>query len=161
MDLQVSITPSQGGHRDLRLEIPSLGVDVCADTYYFAVALENLHETIDEADVRRGIVGLLDYWLKMISTCGSDEVIYLPFDFSDQYTGRLQVTGVGENFCLSYGYSLIEGWRVNPLEPGNYCRQVSDFKAGKGCTLELARQELSDAVESAIAVVETRGTPLQ
>jgi hypothetical protein len=55
---------------------------------------------------------------------------YLPFDFSEQYTGCLKVVKVhNSSYRISYGYSLlVEGWNVDPLDPDDYTERVTDFQ---------------------------------
>ena len=161
MELHVSTNPGHGGHSDLFLKIPLLGVDVSADTYYFVLAIEDRQDLVNAQDVRRGIVGLLQYWQEQTSACGDRRTIYLPFDFSDQYTGCLQVVANGLNVQLCYGFSLIEGWRVNPLNPAMYCHEVTDFKAHNSGMIELPRQQFIDALCLAIAEVERAGVSIQ
>lgn len=155
MEIHVETRPGAGGHRDLFLAIPQLGLVTCADTYYFALALEERHVKVHEVAVRQAVSALLSYWIDWVLSCADGDTIHLPFDFSDQYTGCLQVKAEGSNVWLSYGYSLIEGWRVDPLEPGTYFQQVEDFKADPDQNLKISRIEFLDAVRGAFLKIDS------
>ncbi|MCD9147803.1 hypothetical protein [Pseudophaeobacter flagellatus] len=155
MDLSVEVRLGQGGHKDLFLKIPLLGVSVCADTYYFVLALEERQIRVDEVAIRQAVVSLLQYWIDRASNLKDLETIHLPFDFSDQYTGCLQVTAEGSSFHLSYGFSLIEGWRVNPLSPGHYSHQVGDFRQQENCEHRIPRSDFIGTLNRSIADLES------
>lgn len=159
MKLDVRVNPGAGGHSDLFLSIPLLGLEVCADTYYFVVAMEEQEIKVDEGVVRQSVVALLKYWIEKVSACDEGAVIHLPFDFSDQYTGCLQVTSKGSNLLLSYGFSLTEGWRVDPLNPSLDFQSVCDFEARPSREIEVPVVEFLDAVSVTAAEIERSGQP--
>ena len=99
MDLRVGINLGTGGHRDLFLTIPALGVDVVADTYYFVLALQHSGVAVDAATVCQSIRNLLDQWCQAVSGCDGQSGVYLPFDFSDQSTGCLAVAKATTSAC--------------------------------------------------------------
>ncbi|QPH55198.1 hypothetical protein [Pontivivens ytuae] len=161
MEFIVRVSLGRGGHQDLLLTIPQLDVEVLADTYYFALAIEKRGVALNERAVRKGVVALLNYWIAKVSSCEDGEVIYLPFDFSDQYTGCFQVTGMGSNLRLSYGFSLLEGYRVNPLDPGDYYKKVRDFKTTSDRYIDLSHEEFLGALRVAVAKIEAEDSIIQ
>jgi hypothetical protein len=154
MDLLVSTNLGSGGHEDLFLTIPLIGLKVSADTYYFALALEEVDVRIDENEVKRGVLSLLTYWADKALACGNDEVIHLPFDFSDQYIGCIQLVTNDARFRLSYGFTHTPGYSVNPLELGDFCQQVSDFQKTSKNPCEVSRQDFQLAIDDAIVQIE-------
>jgi hypothetical protein len=120
------IDNGQGGHKDLLFCIPDLIDDKVFDTYYFYLAVEPV-ETID--DIKKAVSRLLQFWHNKVSESKNGETIFLPIDFSDEYTGYLKVCHQDDQLVLTYGFSRREGFTVNPLNPEDYYKQITDFEA--------------------------------
>ena len=120
------IDNDKGGHDDLLFSIPDLIGDREFDTYYFCIAVETA-ETID--DIKNAVSQLLQFWIDKVSESKNGETIFLPIDFSDQYTGCLKVNKNDGQLMLTYGFSRREGYAVDPLNPENYYKEISDFEA--------------------------------
>ena len=113
IDIEV-IPNDEGGHRDLAFEIPGLIDDELFDTYYFILAIEPVNSF---QEVKNAVSSLLGKWLEKVHPLKQEHTVYLPIDFSDQYTGCLKVQHQGK-LKLTYGYSLREGHSTNPLKIG-------------------------------------------
>jgi len=120
------IDNDKGGHYDLLFSIPELIGDREFDTYYFYLAVEPT-ETID--DIKNAVSCLIQFWLDKILESKNGETIFLPIDFSDQYTGCLKVQNKNDQLVLTYGFSMLEGYTVDPLNPENYYKDITDFEA--------------------------------
>jgi hypothetical protein len=72
---------------------------------------------------------LLQFWKDKILESKHDHTIYLPIDFSDQYTGCLQIHKNYKNLTLGYRSSKRTGWAVDPLNPDDYYQSINDFQA--------------------------------
>ncbi len=120
------IDNDKGGHNDLLFSIPDLIGDKEFDTYYFFLTIEPV-ETID--DIKNAVSQLIQFWYNKVSESKKGETIFLPIDFSDQYTGCLKVQNQGEQLVLTYGFSRREGYTVDPLNPENYYKEITDFEA--------------------------------
>ena len=120
------IDNGRGGHKDLLFSMPDLIGDKEFDTYYFGTAVGPT-ETIDP--IKNAVSQLIQFWLDKVSKIKIGETIFLPIDFSDQYTGCLKVQKQGTQFVLTYGFSGKEGYAVDPLNPENYYQQINDFEA--------------------------------
>lgn len=116
----------RGGHNDLLFSIPDLIGDKEFDTYYFCLAVEPV-ETID--DIKNAVSQLIQFWYNKVLESKNGETIFLPIDFCDQYTGCLKVQNQGGKLVLTYGFSRREGYAVNPLNPENYHKEITDFEA--------------------------------
>lgn len=130
-EILINYSDNGTGHEDLILEINQINLRVVADTYYFRIIDDFEPSTDDDSRIKHAVAALLGYWMKKLAALNISEYCYLPFDFSDQYTGCLKVVKVQENaFRISYGYSLlVEGWNVDPLDPDDYTERVTDFQA--------------------------------
>ena len=120
------IENDRGGHDDLLLAIPELLGSKTFDTYYFCLAIEPKATT---DDIRNAVAQLLQFWLDKIEEMKNEEIVYLPIDFSDQYTGCLKVLKKATQLILNYGFSRREGWAVNPLNPNNFYKEINDFQS--------------------------------
>ena len=114
------------GHKDLLFSIPDLIGKKEFDTYYFYLAIEPV-KTID--DIKKAVSQLINFWLIKVIECKNGETIFLPIDFSDQYTGCLKVVNLNNLLVLTYGFSRREGYSVSPLNPENYYKEIYDFEA--------------------------------
>ncbi|WMS44649.1 hypothetical protein RDV64_09810 [Acuticoccus sp. MNP-M23] len=154
MDLTVAIDPGSGGHDDLIMTIPLLGLEICADTYYFAIALEDAGSEFDQSDVKKGVASLLRRWSEASKACICGETVHLPFDFSDKHVGCIQLIRRDSVFFISYGYCDLPGYSVNPLKLGSFCREVSDFKMTTKTAIDVPCQSFLLAMDFAIASIE-------
>lgn len=120
------IDNDKGGHNDLLFSIPDLIGDKEFDTYYFCLAVEPV-ETID--DIKNAVSQLIQFWHNKVSESKNGETIFLQIDFSDQYTGCLKVQNQDGQLVLTFGFSRREGYAVDPLNPENYYKEITDFEA--------------------------------
>ncbi|MCH8318441.1 MAG: hypothetical protein IIA88_08065 [Bacteroidetes bacterium] len=120
------IENDKGGHEDLIFEIPRLVNESTFDTYYFALAIEPKNGL---SEIKNAVAGLLKSWKSVLTKIQNGETVHLPIEFSDEYTGCVQVKSSSENFQLNYGYSRREGWSVDPINPINYFNSITDFKS--------------------------------
>ena len=141
------IDNNQGGHKDLQFAIVGLLEDREFDSYYLSIAIEP-NDTLQ--DIRKALATLFSYWLTETKKSIDGETIYLPIDFSDQYTGCLRVVSFGSILKLTYGYSKREGFSVNPLDPGDYCKSVTDFEDTINKTIDVPKSEFLISLKEVI-----------
>ena len=121
-------------HKDLHLEIQSIGLKVVADTYYFILD-DNINEN-----------RIADFFKNLSNTIEKleeGETCYLPFDFSDQYIGCLQVHSDDETVFVNYGFTTkYSGTNIQPSDIAEFVvdsalefRQTSE-------TITTSKQEL-------------------
>ena len=148
------IDNDKGGHKDLLFEIPGLVSLQEFDLYYFALAIEPYES---KADIILAVVHLLSYWRQKIEETGQGEKIYLPIDFSDEYTGCLQVEKKDEALHLIYGYTTeIQGWYISPLDPGDCYKSVTAFQPDTTEPLVVDEQEFITSVVQQIQKLTSR-----
>jgi hypothetical protein len=135
------------GHSDLLFSIPDLIGDKELDTYYFGIAVEPL-ETIN--DIKMAVSQLIQFWLDKVSEVKNEETIFLPIDFSDQYTGCLKVQAQDELLVLAYGFSKREGYSVCSLNPENYYKQINDFEADSEKQLTVNKSDFISALDKQV-----------
>ncbi|MFP9097888.1 hypothetical protein ACLI09_02440 [Flavobacterium sp. RHBU_24] len=127
------------GHNDLLFSVPGL-VEECFDSYYFIIA-EGM------PSVKKTLAALLDFWVQKIKALQEGNVIYLPIDFSDQYTGCLRVEMEADKLMVDYGYSLREGWCINPRNPEDFYNSVTDFTITSESRLTIIAADFANAIK--------------
>lgn len=140
------IDNDQNGHNDLLFEIPGLVRQKKFDTYYFALAIEPQDGL---SEIKKAVSQLIESWNQEINRLKYGQTIYLPIDFSDQYTGCIKLEKI-DKLNLTYGYSMREGWSVDPINPTDYYTSVQDFKAEGAKDLKVEQNELEDCLNKLI-----------
>ena len=151
MDLSFSFKPNGTYHGDMVLRLA--GKEWICDSYYFVIDSVLLPEVEDEAKVRAVLRRLLEQWLAALSNLKTQDVAYLPFDFSDQCTGWLQCTRTESGFSVVSGWSSVEGWSFSPSKVGMLHSQLTDFRAD-GPVLEVDAFEMFAAVRNSAGAAE-------
>lgn len=77
------------------------------------------------------------------------KTIYLPIDFSDQYTGCLKVAKQND-LILTYGFSGREGWSIDPINPTEYYESITDFKSANEKSLTVKQSEFEKCLTELI-----------
>ena len=107
-----------GGHENLHVDLPKINYSKIADTYYFA--LDNLFMPDDESKEKAvlNIKQLLNYWCDAIQRLKKDEVVFLPFDYSDEYIGCFRIKYLNnDEITVDYGYTTeYEGCMFRPSQ---------------------------------------------
>lgn len=146
------IENDKGGHEDLLFSFPDLISDKAFDTYYFCLAIDPVDPI---SDIKNAVSQLLRFWLDKIEESNNGETIYLPIDFSDQYTGCLKVGNKNKQLVLTYGYSRREGYTVDPLNPENYYKSINDFHADTQKQLTIDKAVFTSVLDQQIRKLQT------
>jgi len=114
----------------IHMDLSKIDYSALSDVYYFA--LDNRFMTEDESTnkVILNIVQLLNCWCDAIRFFKKDEIIFLPFDYSDQYIGCLRVKSLNnEEIIVDYGWTTkYEGWEICPSQFQKFKINNSDYK---------------------------------
>ena len=121
--LNIQVIENEEG-AEIEFEFPKLIETQRFDIYYFALAIEPKKGI---AEVKRAVAELLESWNRQLVELKEKEIVYLPIDFSDQYTGCLKIEKK-EALRIQYGYSRIKGWSINPINPLDFYSSVTDFE---------------------------------
>ena len=93
--LLIQFRDNDTAHDDLHVWIE--GYSRTTDSYYLALDRGMLAGEESAEKVRRVLVQLLQRWLEALAQTTAARPVYLPFDFSDQYTGCFQCRLDGES----------------------------------------------------------------
>ena len=129
--IEINLINTKDFHRDLNLVIPSINLEVIADSYY--LLLDNLIKTDSEGydKVLNVLISILSQWKIKIEKLEVGDKCFLPFDFSDQYIGCLRIEQVDtENISGMYGVTQnIMTIGINPSDVNEFILAESDFRS--------------------------------
>jgi hypothetical protein len=107
------------------------------DSYYLLLDNAMLPDREDAAKVRDVLRRLLDQWCLAVTKARDGETSYLPYDFSDEYTGWLQCRKDGSQLRVQPGWADVNGYAVLPSDVGELLRHVPSFRPdGDEVTME-------------------------
>lgn len=152
--LLIHFRDNDTAHDDLHVWIE--GYSRPTDSYYFALDPSMLAGDESADKVRRVLVQLLKHWMVALAEATSTRPVYLPFDFSDQYTGCFQCRPDGEFIEIAPGWSGREGWSFAPSDPGDYFFGITDFKSDAPAPIRLPREEFLRRIRESIADAESQ-----
>ncbi len=147
MDLSLRFKSNGTGHDDVELRLEEHAW-VC-DSYYFAIDRNVLPERRDDPKIRTVLRRLLEQWASAVRNLQDGAVVFLPYDFSDEYTGWLSCTRRGAVIDVSRGWALVEGWSISPSDVGSHLSSLRDFRLD-GPTLQGTVDELAQAIQRSI-----------
>jgi hypothetical protein len=150
VELSLTFNDNSTLHDDILFRFA--GQEWICDSYYFAIDGALLPEVDDETKIRAVLRRLLEQWLETIHILKIHEVAYLPYDFSDQYTGWLRCTRTQSGFVVVRGWSSVEGWSLFASAVGALLFQLSDFRVD-GPSLEIGTSELAAAIRESMSLV--------
>ena len=132
-------------HHDLFLHFADQVIE--CDSYYFALD-RNIEPDKENADKIRAVIReLLNQWKLYVSRAKSGEVIYLPFDFSDEYTGCLKCEFENVSVLLTIGYLQFESWLFFPSDISTYVKSNKLFIKSKDSTLRLEKSKFLNQIK--------------
>jgi hypothetical protein len=97
------------------------------DSYYLLIDDGILADQGGPSKVRAVLRRLLDQWQSAVAALGEGDTCYLPYDFSDQYTGWLRCEAVGSDLKMQRGWAEVEGYSFNPSDVGELFQTLSGF----------------------------------
>ena len=115
------------------------------DSYYLLIDGGMLADQEDAAKVRDVLRRLLEQWHACVASLGDGETCYLPYDFSDQYTGWLRCEAAGPDLKLQRGWAEVEGYSFFPSDVGTLLRNLVGFRAD-GPEVVMSRREFLRAI---------------
>jgi hypothetical protein len=141
------IDNDRGGHGDILFQISGLTDQRMFDSYFFILAMEQ-NRKVDKLPM--GVAKLFQYWREKALMMRENDTIFLPIDFSDEYTGCVKLSKFNNTFNLTYGSSRIMGLNVNPLDPENFYKDVKDFEADSNKYVVVLQKDFINSLDTII-----------
>lgn len=124
-------TSNFDAHKDISVQIPLLGIDTVVDSYYLLI--DNAFMPDDESNTKtsRCLRHMTACWAERCELAAAEDVLYLAYDFSDQYIGVLKVyVESADTIVLSDGYTTAyHGYDVSPYETPLLPLKVEAFES--------------------------------
>jgi hypothetical protein len=114
-------------HRDIHISLPELNIENYVDSYYFALDSGILPEEENDEKVKIVLRNLLTDWLLALDDLNDGYITHLPFDFSDEYVGALEIVRKGAMVTMRYCSMRAAG--------GAYPSFMSKFQYDTGTTV--------------------------
>ena len=148
MELSLRFEDNDTAHDDLVLRFA--GQSWVCDAYYLALDQGLFPEREDADKVRAVLLRLLERWLSAAENVIDGGTVYLPYDFSDQYTGWLRCQRSGGVADVCRGWAEVEGWSFFPSAVGEYLTQLPGFRPD-GPAVQVPLTELVQSIRESMA----------
>ena len=149
MDLWFEYRDNGTAHDDMVLTFA--GQTWTCDSYYFALDSILMPDREDPAKVGAVLRALFSQWISAVEALQVRDLAYLPYDFSDEYTGWLRCVGRGDVVEIAHGYAEIAGYSFFPSAVGEYLGQVDSFTV-RGPTQSATFNELLAGIRESMRV---------
>lgn len=101
------------------------------ETYYLGMNINTLDapEVDEELSERpiEGCIALVREWLRLLLELRDGQQVFLPFDFSDEYTRWLTIRREGREATAVLGWSTVEGWAISPSNFEEHAHSLPEF----------------------------------
>lgn len=139
-------------HNDLTFNFD--GQTIQCDSYYFALDKLVEPDKEDSNKIKTVMKKLLEQWQLYVSRAKSGEIIFLPFDFSDEYIGCLRGKFQNSEVHLTVGYLEFEGWNLFPSEISSFVKSSYYFIKSKDIALNLKKSEFIRQIKENIKAIQ-------
>lgn len=93
------------------------------NSYYLGLAPECQDHN---CSISTGLRRMLLAWIRELESACND-LIYLPFDFSDETTRWLACQKIGSQLHVVFGWADVEGWAITPSDFSGFARSLPGF----------------------------------
>ncbi len=81
-----------------------------------------------------GCIALVREWLRLLLELRDGQQVFLPFDFSDEFTRWLTIRREGREATAVLGWSTVEGWAISPSNLDEHAHSLPEFSPTNRCT---------------------------
>ena len=74
-----------------------------------------------------GTMQLVSEWIRLLMELQDGAQLFLPFDFSDEYTRWLTLQREGMDVTIVFGWATVEGWSISPRDLSHYAYELPGF----------------------------------
>lgn len=146
-----------GGHDDLLLYVVGQPRERC-DSYYLGLDDSFDGERSGADSVRAVLRRLLEQWVHALRGAGEGDVLFLPYDFSDQSTGCLRCRVLADEVELVSGFSGREAHDVSLADISDFVHGIDDFQPLRSpIELRAKRSRLIADLEQNVQSVDSVG----
>ena len=133
------------GHEDLYFRLGDYSCVV--DSYYLALDAEN---DGPNGRIESILAQLLGSWINALHSTDPGTSVFLPFDFSDEFTRCLKCVKQDNYVEIQLGWSERAGYSVKPRNPGKYFHNIGDFHPETATPIRLPQAEFLKFIEDSL-----------
>jgi hypothetical protein len=114
--IRIELDTTKEGHEDLTLFLDEISFSTEADSYYLMLDNKILPNEESYQKVKIVLDEMLQSWIAQVKQLNAHDIVFLPFDFSDQYIGCIRVEAIDDkNVSINYGFTtVIHGYSIAP-----------------------------------------------
>ncbi len=109
---------------DNRIEVRVGSESRAGESYYLGLQPNSEHHEFRPVE---GTMQLLGEWIRLLSDLKDGQRLFLPFDFSDEYTRWLALHRDGRNVTIVFGWATVEGWSISPHDLSQFAYGLPNF----------------------------------
>ena len=109
---------------DNQIEVRVGSESRAGESYY--LGLQSNREN-DEFRPVEGTMQLVTEWIRLLVELQDGQQLFLPFDFSDEYTRWLTMLRDGRAVTIVFGWATVEGWSISPRDLSPYAPGLPGF----------------------------------
>ena len=109
---------------DNRIEIRVGTESRAGESYYLGLQPDSDSHEFCPA---HGVAQLLREWIRLLSEMKEGQQLFLPFDFSDEYTRWVTVHREGSDVSIVFGWATVEGWAISPCDLTQFAHGLPGF----------------------------------
>lgn len=94
------------------------------ESYYLGLQPNRDHDDFRPAT---GTLQLVTEWIHWLSSMSNGEQIFLPFDFSDEFTRWIHVDRIGREITIVFGWAAVEGWAISASDLSEHVHGLPGF----------------------------------
>ncbi|MFN9719522.1 MAG: hypothetical protein ACK58L_12550 [Planctomycetota bacterium] len=94
------------------------------ESYYLGLQPDRDH---DEFRPATGTLQLVTEWIRWLSSLSDGQALFLPFDFSDEFTRWIHVDRDGRDLTVVFGWATVEGWAISASDLSEHIHGLPGF----------------------------------
>ncbi len=94
------------------------------ESYYLGLQPNSENHEFRPAEGTRQLVS---EWIRLLTELRDGQQLFLPFDFSDEYTRWLTLRREDRDVTIVFGWATVEGWAISPRDFTQYAHGVPGF----------------------------------
>ena len=127
--LKIELNITSDFHKDIRLVIPDLQIAVDVDSYHLLKDTDVSFNGNGYDKVIEVLIIVIQNWVIVVRRMKTNEIDFLPFDFSDEYIGCLRIEKQSNMLLVQYGFTQsIMGVDLFPTQYQNFNIKDKDFE---------------------------------
>lgn len=109
---------------DNQIEVHIGSESRAGESYYLGLQPNSGDHEFRPVEGTRQLVG---EWIRLLTDLKDGQQLFLPFDFSDEFTRWLTLHRDGREVTIVFGWATVEGWSISPRDLSQYAHGLPNF----------------------------------